>query len=164
MTDNTKAEVIADTNQLALPNGLVSGSSVIGVAATMVVAFLALRKRWSRDNLELTKDRAETNLIDALEKRIVDLRADNQRLDENAREAWRHRAEDAKKIGELSAKVESLTAVNQHMEKQMAAMIVIFRQMLPEPMRVAFDQQFAFLTPHAPPAPPAAPTPTTTTE
>jgi hypothetical protein len=158
MNDNTKAEVIADSNQLTLPNGLVNGGSVIGAAATLVVGFLALRKRWSRDNLELTKDRAETNLIDALEKRIVDLRADNQRLDENAREAWRHRAEDAKKIGELSSKVESLTAVNVHMEKQMAAMIVIFRQMLPEHLRTAFDQQFAFLTPAS------APAPATTTE
>lgn len=113
MTETTQAKTVAETQQITVPPGMVNGGGILGIAVTAVLTFLALRKRWSRDNLELTKDRAETNLIAAYQKTIADLQAANERLDQNAREAWRTRAEDAKRIGELSAKVEHLTEVNQ---------------------------------------------------
>lgn len=114
----TQPGIAVPSHPLALPDGAMNGGGLLGVGITLVVGFLALRKRWSRDNLELTKDRAETNLITAYQKTINDQQSTIQRLDENAREAWRTRAEDAKKIGELSAEVKHLTETNQAQNKK----------------------------------------------
>lgn len=113
-----------------LPATAISGGGVIGIAVTLILGFMGLRRRWSKDNLELTKDRAETNLIASYQKTIADLEERNKRLDENAREAWKSRAEDAKRIGELTAKVENLTTTNQNLEKRITELSAMVAQMM----------------------------------
>lgn len=140
MTQQTQAMTVADAQSFGIPPALTSGGGIIGAAITFVVAFLALRKRWSRDNLELTKDRAETNLIASYERTIENQQEQIKRLDENAREAWRTRAEDAKQIGELSAKVAHLTSINEALNKQVATLTAMVRHTLPESDRRLFDQ------------------------
>lgn len=139
MTANTQAITVANST-IEVPPALISGGGIFSAAATCVVAFLALRKRWSRDNLELTKDRAETNLIASYEKIIAENTKTIQRLDENAREAWRTRAEDAKQIGELSAKVGHLTSLNESLNQQIARLTAMVRHTLSDSDRRLFDQ------------------------
>lgn len=104
---------------ISMPDVAVNSGGVMALVVSALLGFLAIRKRFSKDNLELTKDRAETNLIAAYQKTIGDLTERNKQLDENAREAWRTRAEDARRIGELSSKVEHLTEINANMTEQM---------------------------------------------
>lgn len=73
---------------------------------------------------------------------MADLREENRRLDERAREAWRSRAEDAKRIGELSANVEHLTKSNQSLETQVERLAAMVRHLLPEPDRILFERAY----------------------
>lgn len=146
-TVKPKSEIVALTGtQINVPPELISGSSVAGAALTVILVALALRKRLSKDNLELTKDRAETNLIATYQETIKSLQEQNEKLDANAREAWRTRAEDAKRIGELSSKVEHLTDINESLEKTVGTMqtridhlLSMVRRLLPPEDRLHFD-------------------------
>lgn len=60
-----------------------------------------LRKVVSRQNVEVTKDSAESNLIKTLQ-------AERDKAMDAAREAWKSKAEDAKLIGELTSEVRAL--------------------------------------------------------
>jgi hypothetical protein len=156
VNDNTnQAQTVEQGGtKISVPDGFYAGGGVLGVATTLVVLALGLRKRLSRDNLELTKDRAETDLIASLHSTIKSLNENNTKLDQNAREAWSTRAADAKQIGELSSKVEYLTRANQELREentllrasvesmrgQLNQMYQMMRQMVPESNRAAFDQ------------------------
>ncbi len=102
---------------IAVPEGAAVGGSILGVVLFAIGTVLTLRKKLSKDNLEITKDRAETDLIKTYQDTIRTLQEQNAKLDINARDAWRTRAEDAKRIGELTSKVEHLSEVNASMEK-----------------------------------------------
>ncbi len=130
-------------NSFVVPDGMMTGGSITGVVIATIVAVLGFRKRLSRDNLELVKDRAETNLIKTYQDTIKALQDQNTRLDENAREAWRVRADDAKRIGELSSKVEHLGEVNESLDKNVAALrtqirdlVNLLRQVAPHDTRL----------------------------
>lgn len=121
-TTNTKTEAVTHADSFTVPTGMVTGGGITGAVGTLIFIVLAFRKRISRDNLELTKDRAETNLIQTYQETIKNLQEQNNKLDANAREAWRTRAEDAKRIGELSSKVEHLTDINESLQKNVDKM------------------------------------------
>lgn len=77
------------------------GSSLWTLGAGALASLMYLRKYISRQNVEINKDSAESNLIKTLqEERDKALAA--------AHEAWKTKAEDAKLIGELTSEVRAL--------------------------------------------------------
>jgi hypothetical protein len=86
----------------ALPYGISLNryDGPVSWAISALVAFfgavLWLRRRTSRDNTEIAKDRAETNLVSVL-------REERDRAMNEAREAWARRTGDAEKIAHLEA-------------------------------------------------------------
>jgi len=73
---------------------------VVAIAFAIIGAALALRRRTSRDNREIAKDRAETDML----SRAL---ADAERYKDDARKAWDKRAEDAAEIAGLKAENEA---------------------------------------------------------
>ncbi len=149
MTTTEVKAVVVESSQgsqnfsIPIPDGVTGGGGITGMVAAILLVALALRKRLSRDNLELTKDRAETNLIKTYQDTIKNLQEQNAKLDENARTAWRTRADDAQRIGILSSKVEHLSEVNetlrtnvQQMRMQMNDLVTLIRQMSPNDVRI----------------------------
>ena len=140
------AEVAAPAKGFNVPDSMITGGSISGAAVTIVLFVLAFRKRLSKDNLELTKDRAETDIIQTYREQVKALHEQTAKLDENAREAWRTRAEDAKRIGELTSRVEHLTEVNTRQENTIVVMRTrvehlssMVRSLLPPADRLRFD-------------------------
>jgi len=97
-----------------LPNAP-EGTGVTGIVAAIIGIVLWLRRRVSRDGLEMSKDSAETTLI-------LTLQAERDKAMDAAERAWSTRTEDAKLIGKLSSEVESLTRINMEMREQMREM------------------------------------------
>lgn len=86
--------------------GVTPSVGVLSSVSAVLVALLWVRRKLSRDGLEVTKDASEGKLI-------VTLAAERDKAMESAREAWRSRADDAKLIGQLSSDVAHLTKTNE---------------------------------------------------
>jgi len=86
--------------------GAIHGGSVVGAVLSVAGGLLWLRRRMSRDRLEVKKDSAETQLLEII------IKERNAAMDD-AREAWSNRAADSKLIGALQAEVHGLRELNQ---------------------------------------------------
>ena len=107
----TKNETVASGNgTIQIPEGVAVGGGGVTLLLAIVYTVLSLRRRLSRDNVEVVKDRTESELITKLVQ-------ERDKYLENAREAWRTRAEDAKRIGELSTQVQHLTEDNENLRR-----------------------------------------------
>lgn len=91
-----------------------------GALMTAVIAISFIRKRLSRDKLEVRADDAHIKLVEKLQeekdKALHDLATARAREDS----AWLARNDDAKLIGKLSMQVEHLTELNQHLQEQIS--------------------------------------------
>lgn len=85
-----------------------AGSSIVTAVVSILGAILWLRRRLSRDNLEVSKDSAEKNLL-------VTAIAERDKAIASAEEAWESRTKDAELIGKLSSDVEHLSAINKNL-------------------------------------------------
>ncbi len=111
-TANKAVEVQKDA---MLPDLSPSGGGVIGLALTVVGAILYLRRKISRDGLEVAKDSAENKML----KTAI---SERDKAMATANEAWRSRAEDAKLIGKLSSDVVHLSQSNETMAHELTAL------------------------------------------
>lgn len=85
-----------------------SSDTALGVGALGLIVGLAvlwLRRRISRDGLEIAKDRAEGGMVDALLRVNENLTKENERLMVVAQEAWSVRNSDAKRIATLETEL-----------------------------------------------------------
>lgn len=88
-------------------------SWVINAAVAFMVAVFWLRRKAHRDNTEITKDKAESNLVQTL-------REERDRAMREAREAWARRTADAERIAELATKNEYLERDVQALKHQVS--------------------------------------------
>ena len=91
------------------------GSSLWSLGAGALGALIYLRKFISRQNVEVNRDSAESNLIKTLQEERDKAMAD-------AREAWKTKAEDAKLIGELTSEVRALRETILELKQEVDAM------------------------------------------
>lgn len=102
----------------ALPDMLPNVSPSVGVLSSVsavLVALLWVRRKFSRDGLEVTKDASEGKLL-------ITLATERDKAMESAREAWRSRADDAKQIGQLSSDVAHLTKTNEGLTSELTVL------------------------------------------
>lgn len=81
------------------------GSGFVGIGVSAVAALLALRRKIWKDNVEVSRDKAEVHIIESLQKERDQALAELAQSREREREAWQIRADAAKLIGELTAQV-----------------------------------------------------------
>jgi hypothetical protein len=91
------------------------GTTLGTLGAGVLASLLYLRKFLSRQNVEVSKDSAESNLIRTLQ-------SERDKAMAAAEKAWETRAKDAQMIGELTAQVSSLRELNEIMRQQMSDM------------------------------------------
>lgn len=91
---------ITNTDPLSVALGAIGGALAI---------FVSFRRRLSRDNTEVAKDRAETNLVQTL-------REERDKAMADAREAWDRRTKDAQAIAKLTTENEYLKRDMQRLE------------------------------------------------
>ena len=107
-----------------IPSHVVNGG-VITTIMSLLGGILWIRKRISKDNLEVAKDDAERQLlIAAIKEKDKALAA--------AEEAWSSRTRDAKLIGVLSSDVSHLTKVNKSMTQEIARLSRVNEALLME--------------------------------
>jgi hypothetical protein len=87
-----------------LPFGMQSGG-VLATVLSVIAVVLWLRRRVSRDGLEMTKDHSEKTLIEKL-------REERDKALSHAEEAWGRRTDDAAAIAKLTSEVGHLSANN----------------------------------------------------
>lgn len=114
----------------AVDQALIKGTDMIAgglmtIVFTLIGAVLWLRRRISRDSLEVKRDRGEGNLLE-----IVIGERNNAMAD--ARDAWAHRAKDAERIGQLTAEVHMLRILTDRQESEISSLRQEVREMRAE--------------------------------
>lgn len=123
LTKETRAVTVAEP-PLVLPDNLATtGGGILGIAASAVVAFFVIRAKWSKSNLDVAQNKSAEDIIKTLQQQLDKAHTDRNHFQEVAANAWRTRADDAKLIGELTAKVEHLTNVNAELKLTVSTLI-----------------------------------------
>lgn len=97
--------VVDKTVEQASKEAMMEGGGIVAAVFAIVHGFMWLRRRYSRDSLELRRDSEEGGLLGTIIHERNEAMAD-------AKEAWARRAADAELIGKLSAQVEALEKLN----------------------------------------------------
>jgi hypothetical protein len=97
------------------------GTLGAGVASTVML----LRRRWSRDQTEMTKDRAESHLI-------ITAMAERDEARAEARAAWASQQADGAAIARLTAQNEQQAREIQRLTQEFAAFKRMMARMHPE--------------------------------
>jgi hypothetical protein len=113
------------------PSGFHIGS-IVGATVTVIGALLWLRRRTSRDGLEIAKDRAEINTVAMLQN-------ERNKAMEEAREAWRRRTEDAETIARLTGEVQHLSQKSALLEERVTTLTKLVFQFAPPEMRLLLN-------------------------
>lgn len=104
------------------PPDLPEGSGLWGMGASALALFLYLRKKLSRDKVDIHSDEAQINLVKSLQQErdhaIKEL-GESRKREESA---WLARNEDARLIGKLNALVEHQSGVIARLEEQVAGL------------------------------------------
>ena len=119
MTDNTsKDQHSASVGQPAdfptMPS-LTSGGGLITAIVSGLMGVLWLRRRLSRDSLEVAKDVGEKRLLSVITE-------ERDRAVAAAEAAWATRTEDARLIGQLTSEVKHLTETNRNLISDVSGM------------------------------------------
>lgn len=85
--------------------GMVQGGGLMTALFTLIAVGMKLRRRFWHDSLEVKRDRVEVSMMELLMK-------ERNEAQDNAREAWEKKAEDAQLIGQLKAEVSALRELN----------------------------------------------------
>jgi hypothetical protein len=113
-------------NAMTMPPEIPDGATLLGTlagSAASIAAFaLAFRKRLWKDKVEVTRDAAEVNIIEALQEERDKLIKELDESRERERDAWALRAEASKLIGELSAQVKQQTKVIELLETRVESL------------------------------------------
>lgn len=101
-----------DAAPMWLQNWTESSTYIGGVMFSVITAALVLRRRVSKSNLDVGKDKAELSII---EKALVE----RDRAMEEARQAWDVRTADAAKIAAFEVTVRMVTEENRQLREEM---------------------------------------------
>lgn len=107
---------------------------IFAAIATAITTVLVLRRRISKDGLEVKKDGAEGNML-------ATAIAERDKAMATAAEAWKTRTEDAKTIGRLSSDVEHLTESNKRLAEEVSSLRDILYLFLPQSVLTMLQQQ-----------------------
>lgn len=138
MSDNAPPPKTTDattgiSNMPSLLPEIPQGGGILAACASVVAAVFYLRRKISRDGLEVTKDGAEGAM---LETAI----AERDKAMATAAEAWKVRTEDAKLIGKLSSDVEHLTKANEKLTAEVGSLRDILYLFLPQSVVTMLQQ------------------------
>ncbi len=100
--------------QMEIPSIGQSGG-VLGGVITVIGVILTIRRRTSKDNLEIAKDKAETNFVKVLQN-------EREEALKSAAEAWKQRTEDAKAISRLTAELDYMTREKVEQDRRITEM------------------------------------------
>lgn len=109
MTDTNKAETRTPDYPINLPQTGESALGVVGMLAAAVAAILHFRRRVSRDNMEITKDRAEGKLIEDMNRHAEGLIRERDEARKNERLAWTEANTKAVEVARLTSDNQYLT-------------------------------------------------------
>jgi len=84
-------------------------SSIVSLLTGTAAGIFILRRRLSKDNVEITKDRAEGDLIHYLENQVKRIDLEREKHLNRLEKAEQERLQMTEKVFKLSAEVESLT-------------------------------------------------------
>lgn len=93
----------------------VTGGGMIATGVSLVAGLLWLRRRLSRDSLEVAKDASEKRLLSVITE-------ERDRAVAVAEAAWATRTEDARLIGQLTSEVKHLTEANRNLISDVSGM------------------------------------------
>lgn len=114
-------QTVYKTPEEIAQKAMIEGGGLTAAVFSIAAGLLWLRRRLSRDNLEVKRDSGEMTLLATIITERNTAMAD-------AREAWAKRAADAELIGKLSAQVESLERINERMEREIDALRAEFQE------------------------------------
>ena len=119
--DTAKAKTMQAENSTSfqVPDSAVVGGSVVGGALVLVGILMQVRRMWSNSNLQVVKDRAETDLVATLKADRDKAYEERERALQTAESAWSRRTADAEQIGKLTAEVTHLSRTNEQMSNDM---------------------------------------------
>jgi hypothetical protein len=98
------------------------GGTVVTSIMSAMAAVLWVRRKLSKDNVELAKDRVEASVLQTIS-------AERDRAVLAAEKAWQTRAEDAKLIGQLNGEVKHLSHMNCDLIKEVENLRNDFQQL-----------------------------------
>ncbi len=143
---NTKNEVLVTPTpfvQKAIEDTPMYG--LTGAAFSIVAGILWLRRRTSRDGLEIAKDKSEGGVIKTLEHQLSKAIEERDKALATASEAWRVRTENAQKIATLEQQVKHLEENKmttservQSLEKQLHQLQSLVARIAPQEMANIF--------------------------
>lgn len=107
---NSSMPVPLPSPEFNVPN-FGQGGTLFTIATSLVAAILYLRRKVSKDGLEIKADAVQKGYLETLIN-------ERDKAMASASEAWRSRAGDAEKIGNLTASVEYLTKLNEDLRKE----------------------------------------------
>ena len=98
------------------------GTSLWTLGAGALGSLLYLRRFLSRQNVDIRKDSAESNLIKTLQD-------ERDKAMQAATEAWKSKAEDAKLIGELTGEIRSLRQAMTELKEELDSVNARLREL-----------------------------------
>lgn len=113
---------------------------LVGVVLTAAGVYAGVRRKLSRDGVEVTKDRVEESLIKNLRDALDIANAERDKADARAAEAWKGKTEDREKIAQLTAEVKHLNETNEKLTEQMKKMEGKLERLIQVVLTLAPDQ------------------------